>query len=76
MNHERIHLRQQLELLVLGFYLLYLGEFFIRLLLTRSPYLAYRSISFEQEAYEYDKNMNYLRERNYFASFKMRYFRK
>lgn len=76
MNHERIHLRQQLELLVIGFYIIYLTEFFIRLLINWNPYIAYRSISFEQEAYEYDKEMDYLMRRDYFASFKKRYFRK
>ena len=29
-NHERIHLRQQLELLVIPFYIIYVSEFLIR----------------------------------------------
>ena len=41
-NHERIHLRQQLELLILPFYLLYMFEFVIRLIQYRRWKVAYR----------------------------------
>ena len=47
LNHERIHTRQMLELLVVGFYLWYLVEWLIRLLM---PGNAYLNISFEREA--------------------------
>src|SRR5690606_40744118 len=49
-NHERIHLKQQLELLVLPFYLIYCLEFLVRLFQYKSWHLAYRNISFEREA--------------------------
>lgn len=62
-NHERIHLRQQLELLVLPFYLIYGLEFFIRLLQYRTWSLAYKSISFEKEAYANEANLEYLKNR-------------
>src|SRR5690606_38966403 len=61
LNHEKIHLRQQAELLILPFYLWYLIEFIIRLAYYRNHKEAYRSISFEREAYNNETNPNYLR---------------
>lgn len=61
--HERIHLRQQTELLVLPFYLLYLLEYLMGLIRFRNRYQAYRHISFEREAYSNDHNSSYLRVR-------------
>lgn len=61
--HERIHLRQQTELLIVPFYLLYLLEFLLGLIRFRNSYEAYRNISFEQEAYSNDTNSSYLRVR-------------
>tara|TARA_R110000850_G_scaffold182360_1_gene307830 strand:+ start:92614 stop:92955 length:342 start_codon:yes stop_codon:yes gene_type:complete len=63
LNHERIHLRQQLELLVLPFYLWYGIEYLLRLLCLKNRYLAYRNISFELEAYNHEKDFNYLKTR-------------
>ena len=63
-NHERIHLRQQLELLVIPFLLFYVIEYAIRLLQYRSKDLAYRNISFEREAYSNEKDLNYLQSRS------------
>jgi len=63
MNHERIHLRQQIELLVLLFYLWYAVEYIIRLLQYRNWYIAYRNISFEREAYAKEQDVLYLRNR-------------
>lgn len=62
-NHERIHLRQQAELLIIPFYLLYLLEYLLRFITYKNGYLAYRNISFEREAYRHDKNMQYLSNR-------------
>lgn len=62
-NHEKIHLRQQVELLIIFFYILYVGEFLLWYLILKNPYKAYRSISFEQEAYDNEENLNYLRKR-------------
>lgn len=52
-NHEEIHWKQEKELLIVGFYLWYVIEFLIRLALLRNWHSAYRSISFEREAYTY-----------------------
>lgn len=57
-NHERIHLMQQLEMLVLPFYLIYLFELVAK---------GYRNISFEKEAYANEKNLDYLRHRKWFG---------
>ncbi len=63
LNHERIHLRQQLELLVLPFFVWYLAAWLYGLLRYRNSYLAYRNISFEREAYANDTNLDYLATR-------------
>lgn len=62
-NHERIHLKQQQELLVLPFYLLYLAEFVVRYFKYRNAYTAYRNISFEKEAYENESDLQYCKTR-------------
>ena len=64
MNHERIHLRQQIEMLILPFYLWYSLEFLLRLYQFRNGYLAYRNISFEREAYANEAHLNYIRKRH------------
>lgn len=65
-NHERIHLRQQLELLVLPFYLFYVLEFLIRLIKTKNWQKAYQNISFEKEAFSNEKDLDYLKSRPFF----------
>ncbi|MFL0352060.1 hypothetical protein [Xanthomarina sp. GH4-25] len=65
MNHERIHLRQQLELLILPFFLIYGIEFVIRLFQFKSWQAAYKQISFEREAYTNEKDLNYLKSRSF-----------
>lgn len=62
-NHERIHLRQQAELLVLPFYLWYITEYFIRRLTYPTQKEAYRNISFEREAYANETDVDYLSQR-------------
>ncbi|WP_034041236.1 hypothetical protein [Wocania ichthyoenteri] len=62
-NHEKIHLRQQLEMLVIPFYLAYILEFLFRLIQYRNWNLAYRNISFEREAYANELNLDYLKQR-------------
>jgi hypothetical protein len=64
-NHEKIHLRQQLELLVLPFFIWYFIEYFVRLIQYRNADLAYRNISFEREAYANELNLLYLKKRSF-----------
>ena len=62
-NHERIHLRQQLELLVIPFYLIYFIEFCVNLIKYKNVNTAYYNISFEKEAYLNEKDLGYLKTR-------------
>lgn len=62
-NHEKIHLRQQLELLFFGFVIWYFIALYRK---------GYYQISFEQEAYQNDKNIDYLKKRRMFAFLKYR----
>src|SRR5688572_17772307 len=65
LNHERIHLRQELELLIIPFYMIYLTELVFK---------GYRNISFEREAYDNENNPNYLKHRKAYSWLK--YWRK
>lgn len=58
-GHEAIHGRQQLELLIIPFYLAYFLEWVFR-------GFKYDSISFEVEAYKYQSNVNYLKQRPWY----------
>lgn len=69
-NHEKIHIRQQLELLVLPFFIWYGIEFLIRLLQYNNWSRAYRNISFEREAYSKEKDLDYLQQRSFWSFLK------
>ncbi len=58
LRHEKIHFRQQLELLLMGFYLLYLIFWII---------YGYKEIPFEREAYASAEDVDYLSKRKPFA---------
>ena len=70
LNHEKIHIRQQMELLVLPFFLWYFVEYAVRLLQYKNANLAYRNISFEREAYANEEHLNYLETRRFFTFLK------
>ena len=63
LNHEKIHLRHQVELLIIPFYIWYVIEFFFRLIQYQDWKLAYRNISFEREAYHNETYLDYLIKR-------------
>lgn len=69
-NHEQIHLKQQLELLVVFFYFFYGLEWIIKFLKYRNSYTTYKNLSFEREAYENEKNLNYIKERELWSFLK------
>ncbi|PKV52861.1 hypothetical protein ATE84_4991 [Aquimarina sp. MAR_2010_214] len=71
-NHERIHLRQQAELLVIPFYFFYFTEYFFRVIQYRNLQQAYRNISFEREAYLNEDNLDYLKNRKLWSFIKYR----
>ena len=71
-NHEKIHLKQQQELLIIFFYILYISEWLLRTLFYLDSYKAYQNISFEREAYANEKNLDYPNVRKAFGF--LRYF--
>jgi hypothetical protein len=62
-QHEKIHLRQQLELLILPFFIWYIVEFLFRYLQNKDKHLAYRNNSFEREAYANESQSDFLQKR-------------
>ncbi|MBK6276418.1 MAG: hypothetical protein KA174_01885 [Chitinophagales bacterium] len=66
-NHEMIHIYQQMELLFVFFFLWYYLEFLILFIKYKNWYKAYLNISFEREAYQNESNYNYLKTRKLFS---------
>ena len=63
-NHEAIHTAQMRETLYVGFYLWYVMEWLARLIAAGfKAHEAYRSISFEREAYGHQGEEGYLEKR-------------
>jgi len=69
-NHEKIHIKQQIELLWLPFFIWFFIEYLFRLIQYRNFYLAYKNISFEREAYEKERHIDYLAKRPHYAFLK------
>lgn len=69
-NHEKIHIRQQLELLILPFFVWYGIEFLVKYVVYKDKNLAYRNISFEREAYGNEKDLDYLKQRSFWKFLK------
>lgn len=69
-NHEKIHLRQQMEMLVIFFYIFYVIEYYYWVFRLKNPYQAYRRISFEREAYANENNLSYLQKRKFWNFWK------
>lgn len=64
-RHEKIHLRQQLEMLIIPFYMWYFMEWLLRWALYKNRSKAYFNISFEREAYQNDSNPDYMKSRKF-----------
>jgi len=69
-NHEKIHLRQQLELLIIFFYIAYVLEYYYHLFKLKDGHKAYLAISFEKEAYANEHDVNYLKKRKFWGFWK------
>lgn len=67
LNHEKIHLKQQVELLWVVFFIWYSIEYLIRLFQFKNHYKAYKNISFEKEASENETNLSYLNHRKNYS---------
>ena len=67
-NHERIHIAQATELLVVPFYALWLGDFACGLIRHNGDAKeAYRHIRLEQEAFDHEADPSYLEHRPCYA---------
>lgn len=66
-RHEKIHFYQQLELLFVGHWLLYGYFYLISRYKRHRHYIAYRYNPFEIEAYDHERQENYLAERKPFS---------
>ena len=60
-NHESIHTAQMKEMLYVFFYLWYLIEWLVKL--PKYGKKSYNNISFEREAYQYDRYADYVQFR-------------
>lgn len=65
--HEKIHGKQQKELLIIFFLLWYGIEWFIKWIYYNNCLRAYKNISFEREAYSNQNNTEYLGKRKPFS---------
>ena len=63
LNHELIHTEQMKEMLYIPFYVWYVLEWLIRLVIYRDTKKAYCNISFEREAYNKQANFGYILHR-------------
>lgn len=70
LNHEKIHLKQQIELLWIFFFVWYFIEYAVRIFQYKNHEFAYKNISFEKEAYKNEQDLNYLESRKYFSFLK------
>ena len=66
LNHELIHVAQQRELLYIPFFIWYAIEWMVLLLKYRNSEKAYFNIRFEKEAYNHQRDDDYLKHRKHF----------
>lgn len=59
LRHEAIHTRQMTEMLIIGFYVWYIAEWLVRLIIYRNAHRAYRTVSLEREAYCCERYADY-----------------
>src|SRR5580765_6045817 len=70
MNHELIHHQQQLELLIIPFYIFYVINYFFNRFKYKTHDTAYRNIIFEREAYAKENDFAYRGQRRIFSFLK------
>jgi hypothetical protein len=66
-NHELIHFYQQVEMVFIFHWLLYLLFYLIGRVKGKNHDAAYHSIPFEKEAYAFEHDLQYIRQRKLFA---------
>jgi len=67
-RHEKIHIKQQEEMLIIFFYQWYLVEWFLKLF--KYGLKSYKNLSFEREAYNHDQDPDYIIYRKKYTWFK------
>lgn len=70
-RHEEIHGRQQVELLLLPFFILYFAEWVVRFLWHLNVKEAYKNLSFEKEAFAHQSDEGYLDKRRHYEEFRI-----
>ena len=74
LNHESIHLAQQVELWVLPFYYLYFKDYLKNKKVFNNHFWSYYNIYFEREAFANQDNLNYLltRKKKAYNNYKLK----
>ncbi|TAG03121.1 MAG: hypothetical protein EAZ44_06285 [Cytophagia bacterium] len=65
MNHEKIHIQQQIEMLIIPFYILYGLDYLRKYIKYKNHDDAYFNIVFEREAYQNEQDLTYLKKRKF-----------
>jgi hypothetical protein len=66
-NHEKIHFCQQLELLIVPFYIFYLLNYLWNIIRFKNHTEAYYNLCFEKEAYANDTDGSYIQARKMYS---------
>lgn len=66
-NHESIHTEQMKEMLYIFFYIWYAIEYIIVRFFHKKQNASYHDISLEEEAYNNDNNLDYIKSRKHYA---------
>lgn len=66
-RHEVVHLKQEAELLIVPFYILYIINYLINRFRYTTHLAAYQNICFEREAYGNERDERYLAKRKLWA---------
>ena len=64
-NHEKIHLQQQKEMLWFLFFTWYILEYLVKFIINRDSMKTYKNLSFEKEAYANESDKSYLEKRSF-----------
>ena len=67
LRHEQIHLLQQIEMLIVPFYIWYILNYVINRFKYKAHTKAYQLIIFEREAYAQEHNDVYISQRKFWA---------
>ena len=67
LNHERIHIKQQIEMLIIPFFICYLYFYIVNRIKGMNFNEAYRNNPFEIEAYVNEDTVKYRSKRKFYA---------